>query len=82
MKISVASAEQSAYESIHAAPFTKIHGRPTGNCRDNLEEEVKIILCQAKVTGFAWAGEWGLLGELMESLAHTTLTGKVYVEES
>ena len=82
MKISSTSAEQSAYEAIRAAPFTKIQGRPTRRCRDDLEEEAKIALCGAKVPGFEWAGEFGLLGELMNAANYTTLSGETYVEET
>ena len=81
MKISGASAERSAYESIRAALFTEIHRRPMRRSRDDLEEEVKAALCQEKVPGFAWAGRWGLLEELMEGAAYTKLATKVYVEE-
>ena len=59
MKISGASAERSAYDVIRAAPFTKIHGWPTRRSRDDLEEEVRVALCSAKVPGFAWSGDYG-----------------------
>ena len=80
MKISRASSEQSAYDLIRAAPFTKIHGRPTRRNRDDLEEEVRVALCSAKVPGFAWSGDYGLLGELMEPAEYTTLTGETFVQ--
>ena len=79
MKITGASEERSAYESICASPFTKIHIQPKS--RDDLEEEVKVALCKAKVPGFEWAGEWGLLGEIMEGVAYMALTTNTYVEE-
>ena len=50
--------------------------------RDDLEEEVKVALCSAKVPGFAWSGDYGLLGKLMEAVENTRLTGETYVEET
>ena len=71
MNFTRASAERLAYKSIRAAPSTKKHRWPAKRSREDLEEEVKVALCMAKVPGFEWAGEWGLLGKIMEGLAYT-----------
>ena len=71
--------EQAAYDQVTNKPFTKIHGRPTRTDRNYLRDEV-CAAASDRDTPFAEAGDFRLLGEIMEADEYTALTSLVYAE--
>jgi hypothetical protein len=70
--------EQAAFEQVRLKPFTKIHGRPTRRDRNTLREEICVAASEVDMP-FAEAGEFGLLGEIMDADEYTAVTdGLVY----
>ena len=80
MKVSTAmSAQKAVYDAIRAKPFTRVHGRPTRKSYDRLLEEA-CELASAFDVPYEWAGDHGLLAEVLGAEAYLRVTGKDYVE--
>ena len=80
MKVSTAlSAQRAVVEAIRAQPFTRIHGQPTRKSRDRLLEEASTIASSFDVP-YTWAGDHGLLVEVIGEVEYLRITQLVYVE--
>ena len=72
-------AKKAEYDRIRAKPFTRIHGRPTRNGVDRLASEAGDAVLETQIPGFDWAGEHGLLAEVVGDALYTDKTGKTYI---
>ena len=71
--------ELAAYEQVRLTPFTKVHGRPSRIDRNTLREELCAAASEIDMP-FEQAGDYGLLGEIMEDEEYTAITGLEYAE--
>ena len=71
--------ELAAYEQVRLTPFTTVHGRPSRIDRNTLREELCAAASEIEMP-FEQAGDYGLLGEIMEDEEYTALTGLEYAE--
>ena len=70
MPSSIKEIENTTYESVRAAPFTKIHGRPSRNDYEILKKEASDLACELDDITYAWSrsatgDEYGLLAEII-----------------
>ena len=72
-------AEKAAFNAVCKCPLTRILGQPTRTQRDKLVEEISNLALECNVT-YEWAGDYGLLVEIMGNGAYLLLTGKQYME--
>ena len=78
MTVTKAQAQKAEYDRIRAKPFTRVHGRPNRNNLDWLVQETSELLIETRIPGFSWAGEHGLLAEVIGGTQCTAKTTKVY----
>ena len=71
--------ELEAYEQVRLTPFTKVHWRPSRLDRNKLREECCAAASEIDMP-FEQAGDYGLLGEVMEDEEYTAITGLEYEE--
>ncbi len=67
-------AKTTALESVHAVPFTRVHGRPTRRNYKTLKEETFTLASEVEDITYAWSknatDNYGLLADI-----HNELTG-------
>ena len=75
----ILQAEKAVFNAVCKHPLTRILGQPTRTQRDKLVEEISNLTIECNVT-YEWAGDYGLLVEIMGNGAFLLLTGKDYTE--
>ena len=75
----ILQAKKAAFDAVCECPLTQILGRPTYTQRDKLVEEISDLALECNVT-YKWAGDYGLLAEIMGNGPYLLLTGKEYME--
>jgi hypothetical protein len=72
-------AETTAFESVHAKPFTRVHGRPTRRDYEILKEEACAPASKVEDITYAWSknptDNYGLLADIMGVDEYDDLTG-------
>ena len=67
------------HDAVVARPFTRIAGLPTWEEKENfLEEASTLAMCF--IVAYDWAGDHGLLAEIVGKVKYLALTTKNYVE--
>ena len=87
MPSSIKEIENTTYESVRAAPFTKIHGRPSRNDYEILKKEALDLACELDDITYAWSrsatgDEYGLLAEIIGEDEYDHLTGLTWIQET
>ena len=77
--VAILQAEKAAFDTVHKHPLTRILGWPTRTQQDKLVEEISNLALECNVT-YKWAGDYGLLVEIMGNGAYLLLTGKEYTK--
>jgi hypothetical protein len=72
-------AETTAYESVCAKPFTRVHGRPTRKDYEILKEEASALVSKVEDITYSWSrdenNEYGLLADVIRFDKYDNLTG-------
>jgi hypothetical protein len=72
-------AKTTALESVHAIPFTRVHGRPTRHNYETLKEEVSALASKVEDITYAWSknatDNYGLLANILDADEYNELTG-------
>ena len=72
-------AETTAFESVRAKPFTRVHGRPTRRDYKILKEEASAPASEVEDITYAWSknlmDNYGLLANIMGVNEYDDLTG-------
>lgn len=71
--------EKAAYDQVREAPFTRIPGRPTRLNRNTLRSEMCGTASDVDMP-YDYAGEYGLLGDVLNGAEYTALTGLVWID--
>ena len=72
-------AEKATFDAAHECPLTRILGLPTRMQQDKLVKEISNLTLECNVT-YEWAGNYGLLAEIMGNGAYLLLTGMEYTK--
>jgi hypothetical protein len=79
MPFTAKQAETTAFESVQAKPFTRVHGRPTRRDYEILKEEACAPESKVEDITFTWSknltDNYGLLGDIMGVDEYNDLTG-------
>ena len=67
------------HDAVVARPFTRIAGLPTWEEKENFLEEA-CTLAMSFIVAYDWAGDHGLLAEIVGKVKYLALTTKNYVE--
>jgi hypothetical protein len=84
---SAKSAETASYDVVRAAPFTRIHGRPTRHDYETLKKEASDLASEVDNLTFDWCRdpateeEYGLLAEIIGEIEYTHLTNLAWQQE-
>jgi hypothetical protein len=72
-------AKTTALESVHAIPFTRVHGRPTRHNYETLKEEAPTLGSKVEDRTYAWSknatDDYGLLTNILGADEYNELTG-------
>ncbi len=72
-------AETTTHKSVHAKPFTRVHGRPTRKDYETIKEEASALESEVEDITYAWsrdaANEYGLLADIIGFNNYDNLTG-------
>ena len=72
-------AKTTALESVHAIPFTRVHGRPTRRNYETLKEETSALASKVEDITYAWSknenDNYGLLANILDADEYDELTG-------
>jgi hypothetical protein len=72
-------AKITALESVHAIPFTRVHGRPTHHNYKTLKEEASALASKVEDITYAWSknatDNYGLLANILGTDEYDELTG-------
>jgi hypothetical protein len=72
-------AKTTALESVHAIPFTRVHGRPTRHNYETLKEEASALASKVEDITYAWSknstDNYGLLANILGADEYDKLTG-------
>ena len=71
--------EKTAFDAVCKHPLTRILNRPMKMQQDKSVEEISNLALEFNVTN-EWAGDYGLLTEIMGNGAYFLLTGKEYMK--
>jgi hypothetical protein len=77
---SAKAAETTAYNTVRTAPFTQIHGHPTGQDYKTLKQEASDLASEVDNITFAWScntttgEEYGLLAEIIGNTKYPHIT--------
>jgi hypothetical protein len=79
--------ETEAYEAVQAAPFTKIHSRPSRNDYEILKKEASDLASELEDITYNWSRlatgeEYGLLVEIIGEDEYQHLTNLTWVQET
>jgi hypothetical protein len=79
--------ETEAYEAVRAAPFMKIHGRPSRNDYEILKKEASDLALELEDITYDWSRsatgkEYGLLAEIIGEDEYQHLTNLTWVQET
>jgi hypothetical protein len=86
-EITAKMGETTAYDTVRAKPFTRIHGHPMRNNYQSLKKEASNLTSKIEDITFDWAqdtstgDEYGLLAEIIGKPEYTLLTGIQWVQE-
>jgi hypothetical protein len=83
------AAETTAFENVHAIPFTRIHGHPTGSDYKILKHKAATLASKVDNITYAWScdavtgDEYGLLAKILGLDEYDHQTGiDTYVDET
>ena len=76
--ISGVTTEQPTYDAVIQKTFSRIHGRPTRQDRDQLHKEVEHVLVDISVPALTWSGVYRLLAEARTQKTYKYLSGETY----
>ncbi len=72
-------AKITALESVHAIPFTRVHGWPTRHNYETLKEEALALASKVEDRTYAWSknatDNYGLLTNILSADKYNELTG-------
>jgi hypothetical protein len=78
MPSTVKKAKTTALESVHASPFTRVHGRPTRHNYKTLKEEASALASKVEDITYAWSknatDDSGLLANILGTNEYNELT--------
>ena len=81
-------AETTAYDNVHKAPFTQIHGRLTRQDYKTLKQEASDLASEVDNITFAWScntatgEEYGLLAEIIGDAKYAHITNLNWTQEN
>ena len=80
VKSTNAQATKNEYNRVRAKPFTRIQGRPKQADWDLLKREACTLAITVRVPAYdAWAGDHGILAEIIGGPAYLSKTTKQYI---
>jgi hypothetical protein len=79
MPFTAKQAKTTALGSVHAIPFTRVHGRPTHRNYKTLKEEASALASKVEDITYAWSNNatdnYGLLADILGADEYDKLTG-------
>ena len=78
MTVSYHELEKSVFETIRDKKFKRIPGKPTWQNKEDLLAEAADVAIECEVH-YAWAGDFGMLAEIVGPVRYLADTGLVYV---